>query len=308
MENQQARPLVVENISKSLGGKKIIKDLSFSVEAGKIYGFLGPNGSGKTTTIRMIVSLIGLDAGDVKIGGHSIRTEREQALSQIGAIVENPDLYEYMSGRKNLIHFARMTNKKVTTERIDEVIKMVELDHAIDKKVKTYSLGMKQRLGIALSILHEPSVLILDEPTNGLDPKGIRELRSYLKDLAHNSGVAILVSSHLLSEIELMCDRAIVIKEGQVINELAVNDKEQGEEQEVAAVFEVNQLEKAEALLLQYGTVRKEENRIILENTTVEQVPSIVSALVKQEIDIYHVSYKKSLEDTYHLLTEKEVI
>lgn len=244
MGDQLSRPLVVENVSKSLGGKKIIKNMSFSVEAGKIYGFLGPNGSGKTTTIRMIVSLISMDEGDVKIGGHSIRTEREQALSRIGAIVENPDLYEYMSGRKNLMHFARMSKQKISPERIQEVINMVELDHAIDKKVKTYSLGMKQRLGIALSILHEPSILILDEPTNGLDPKGIRELRSYLKDLARNAGVAILVSSHLLSEIELMCDRAIVIKAGQVINELAVSEQEQGDQQEVAAVFEVTQPKK----------------------------------------------------------------
>ncbi|MBM0065877.1 ABC transporter ATP-binding protein [Alkalicoccobacillus gibsonii] len=308
MGDQLSRPLVVENVSKSLGGKKIIKNMSFSVEAGKIYGFLGPNGSGKTTTIRMIVSLISMDEGDVKIGGHSIRTEREQALSKIGAIVENPDLYEYMSGRKNLMHFARMSKQKISPERIQEVINMVELDHAIDKKVKTYSLGMKQRLGIALSILHEPSILILDEPTNGLDPKGIRELRSYLKDLARNAGVAILVSSHLLSEIELMCDRAIVIKAGQVINELAVSEQEQGDQQEVAAVFEVTQPKKAEEILAQYGTVRKDEKNLVLEATTIEQVPSIVMALVKNEIGIYHVSYKKSLEDTYHSLTEKEVM
>ena len=304
----QGKPLVVENVSKSLGGNKIIKNMSFSVEAGKIYGFLGPNGSGKTTTIRMIVSLISMDEGDVKIGGYSIRTEREQALSQIGAIVENPDLYEFMSGRKNLIHFARMSRKKLAPGRLDEVIKMVELDHAIDKKVKMYSLGMKQRLGIALSILHEPSVLILDEPTNGLDPKGIRELRTYLKNLAREANVAILVSSHLLSEIELMCDRAIVIKEGQVINELAVSDLEQGDDKEVAALFGVTNPEKAEEYLAQYGTVRKEEKYLVLEGTTIEQVPSIVTGLVKQEIGIFHVSYKKSLEDTYHSLTEKEVM
>lgn len=143
---------------------------------------------------------------------------------------------------------------------------------------------MKQRLGIALSILHEPSILILDEPTNGLDPKGIRELRSYLKDLARNAGVAILVSSHLLSEIELMCDRAIVIKAGQVINELAVSEQEQGDHQEVAAVFEVTQPKKAEEILAQYGTVRKEEKNLVLEATTIEQVPSIVMASLKMRL------------------------
>ncbi|TSB48591.1 ABC transporter ATP-binding protein [Alkalicoccobacillus porphyridii] len=300
-------PLIVENVSKTLGRTKIIDNMSFSVEPGKIYGFLGPNGSGKTTTIRMIVSLISLDEGDVKIGGFSIRTDREEALAQIGAIVENPDLYDYLSGRKNLIHFAKMTRDKVDASRIDEIVKMVELDHAIDKKVRTYSLGMKQRLGIALSMLHKPKVLILDEPTNGLDPKGIRELREYLKNLAQKENVAILVSSHLLSEVELMCDRAIVIKKGQVVNEVAINESDRGGEQEVTVVFELSEMERASDFLAQYGNVRIEDHRCIVESITVNQIPIIVAALVQENIEVYHVSSKKSLEDTYHLLTGKDV-
>ncbi|GAJ98843.1 ABC transporter ATP-binding protein [Geomicrobium sp. JCM 19055] len=170
-------------------------------------------------TIRLIVSLIKMDRGEVFIEGKDLNKNREEALQHIGAIVEDPDLYTYLSGRQNLEHFARMSQKPISEERIEQVIDLVELTNRIDDKVKTYSLGMKQRLGIAVSILHQPSVLILDEPTNGLDPNGIKELRYYLRRLAKQDGVTLLVSSHQLREVEVLCDRAIVIKDGQAVDE-----------------------------------------------------------------------------------------
>jgi ABC-2 type transport system ATP-binding protein len=178
-------PIVsLQHVYKTIGKKEIIRDLSFEIFPGEVYGFLGPNGSGKTTTIRMMTGLISITSGSITIGGYNVATEREKALAHIGAIVENPELYTYMTGMQNLKHFANMARKEVTKERIEQVIRLVELEHAIHKKVKTYSLGMKQRLGIAQALLHEPDVLILDEPTNGLDPAGIRKLRDYLQYLA----------------------------------------------------------------------------------------------------------------------------
>ncbi len=173
-------------------------------------GLLGPNGAGKTTMIRMMVGLIPPTAGEVYIGGHSLQSHRNQALRQVGVIVENPEMYKYMSGYKNLLHFARMI-PGITKQRIHEVTELVGLTDRIHDKVKTYSLGMRQRLGVAQALLHRPSVLILDEPTNGLDPAGIRDLRDYLKRLAREHGTAVIVSSHMLSEMELMCDRVAII-------------------------------------------------------------------------------------------------
>ncbi|GAA0736136.1 ABC transporter ATP-binding protein [Clostridium oceanicum] len=214
MENNLA--IKITNLTKKISNKTIIDDLSLDIYKGQVLGFLGPNGAGKTTTIRMIVGLISMSSGEVLIGGNSIKTDFKKAIKDVGAIVENPEFYKFLSGYKNLLHFAKMYDN-VSKERIDEVIKMVNLQESIHEKVKGYSLGMRQRLGIALAMLHNPSVLILDEPTNGLDPEGIAEMRTYLKDLAHNENVAVLVSSHLLSEMQLMCDRVAIIKKGKLL-------------------------------------------------------------------------------------------
>ena len=208
--------LEVRSLTKKIGSTTIVNDVSFSVKKGEIFGLLGPNGAGKTTIIRMIASLINRSNGQVIINGHDLDQDFEGAMHDLGAIVENPEFYKYMSGRKNMIHYARMAKEKITAERINEVARLVKLDHAIDKKVKTYSLGMRQRLGVAQAVLHRPQLLILDEPTNGLDPQGIREFRDYLRQLA-NEGIGVLISSHLLSEMQLMCDRFAVIEKGKLI-------------------------------------------------------------------------------------------
>ncbi len=207
--------LSVDRLKKELGGRMIIKGISFDVRAGEIFGFLGPNGSGKTTTIRMLVDLIKPTEGRITLCGKDVQKEHDEALQYVGCIVENPELYAYMTGWQNLEHFAGML-KGVGEARIREVVEIVGLDQRIHDKVKTYSLGMRQRLGIAQALLGSPKLLILDEPTNGLDPQGIKEMRQFIRRLA-DSGLSVFVSSHLLSEIQLMCDRVAIILHGEVI-------------------------------------------------------------------------------------------
>lgn len=206
--------LEVKNLSKKLGKKEIIKDISFYINEGEIFGFLGPNGSGKTTTIRMLVDLISMDKGTVKILGNDITKEREKTLSNIGAVVENPELYGYLSGRENLNQIARI--RGIKKEKINEVIGLVELKARIDDKMSKYSLGMKQRLGLAAALLSDPKLLILDEPTNGLDPNGIIEFRKILKNLSKTTGMGVFVSSHILAEIQELCDTVAFIENGEI--------------------------------------------------------------------------------------------
>jgi len=207
--------LSVQNLRKTIRNKEIIKGISFDVRAGEIFGFLGPNGSGKTTTIRMLVGLIKPTDGSIEVCGHDIRKAHNEALRHVGCIVENPELYGYLTGWENLEHFARML-PDVGQDRIQEVADIVGLDRRIHDKVKTYSLGMRQRLGIAQALLGRPKLLILDEPTNGLDPQGIKEMREFIKELA-STGLSLFVSSHLLSEIQQMCDRVAIISHGEVV-------------------------------------------------------------------------------------------
>ncbi len=214
--------LAVRGLKKKIGRKPIIHDVSFEVRAGEIFGFLGPNGSGKTTTIRMLVNLIKPTEGRILVCGEDMTRRPELALRHVGCIVENPEMYGYMTGWENLEHFARM-QEGIARDRIAEVAEIVGLDQRIHDKVKTYSLGMRQRLGIAQALLNRPKLLILDEPTNGLDPLGIKELRAFIRRLAEE-GMSLFISSHLLSEIQLMCDRVAIIARGKVIAVGDVNE------------------------------------------------------------------------------------
>lgn len=204
--------LKVSNLRKRFGKVEIIKDISFQVREGEIFGFLGPNGSGKTTTIKMLVDLIAMDSGSISVMGKDIKENREAALLNIGAVVESPELYSYLSGYENLMQIARIRN--ISKERINAVVELVGLTGRIKDKMKKYSLGMKQRLGLAAALLSDPKLLILDEPTNGLDPNGIIELRSILKKLALEKGMAVFVSSHILGEIQQLCDTVAFIEDG----------------------------------------------------------------------------------------------
>ncbi len=215
--------LEVKNLSKSFGKRKILKNITFDIYEGDIVGLIGPNGAGKTTLIKTILSLYHMDSGSVKIGGYDIKKELEKALSQTGSIIENPDMYQNISGRKNL-KITSLINDIKDKDYIEKIIRFVKLEDRIDDKVKKYSLGMKQRLGLANALIKRPKLLILDEPTNGLDPAGIKELREILKKINHEENMSILISSHILSEVENICDRILIIDEGKINSDFGIEE------------------------------------------------------------------------------------
>lgn len=294
----------IQEVTKVIKGKTIIDSVSFDVKKGEVFGFLGPNGAGKTTTIRMLVGLIGITSGDIKVLGSSIKTDFEKAVSHIGAIVENPEMYKFLSGYQNLIHYARMS-KGVTKEKIDETVELVGLTDRIHDKVRTYSLGMRQRLGLAQCLLHDPKILVLDEPTNGLDPAGIREIRDHLRMLARDREMAVIVSSHLLSEMEMMCDRIGIIQNGKLIDVQHISDFVQGKEK--VYEVEVDDPDKAQKMLTDIYPelpIQVTENRMYLPLVR-ERIPEMVKGLVRKDINIFAVrEVTKTLEDRFLEVTE----
>lgn len=300
--------LRLDNVSKKIGSRRIVDNLNMSIQKGEVYGFLGPNGAGKTTTIRMIVGLIRPSKGSVRILGHDVQQERRAALSHVGAIVENPEVYSYLSGRKNLLHYARLAGISSTkiNIRIREVVEQVKLTDRIDDKVKTYSLGMRQRLGLAQALLGNPQLLILDEPTNGLDPAGMREFRQLIRSIAE-TGIAVFVSSHLLSEIQQMCDRVAIIKEGRILTEQRVDDLLNQAAAE-SVTIKVNHEQAARAILEKQGwKVRRSEGKQLEVAIKQEQTPLMIRLLVLNNIDLYSVEpNKESLEETFLEMTKEE--
>ena len=289
--------LEIKNLSKSFGKRKVIDNISLEVKEGEIFGFLGPNGSGKTTTIKMILRLIDNDAGEIKVNGYDTKKQFEKAMEYIGGIVENPDMYRYMTGRDNLKLHARIRN--VDAKRIDEMLELVDLKERADDKVGKYSLGMKQTLGLALTLLHKPKVLILDEPTNGLDPAGIKKLRDILKEIAHKEGVAVFVSSHILSEMELMCDRVAVLDNGKIVKTEEITQKD--EEPTETIELRVKDTQKAIDILKEKFEIETKNQNNVLEITlATEQVPSVVKELANADVGIKAVIPKEhSLEDIF---------
>ena len=293
--------LKLEQVTKVKDKKVLVDDLSFSVYAGEVFGFLGPNGAGKTTTIKMITGLYHLTKGEIYIMGHSVQRTFEQALSHVGAIIENPEMYGYLSGRDNLKLYARM-HGAVSEERLNEVIQLVKLGNRIDDKVKKYSLGMRQRLGLAQALLHRPKLIILDEPTNGLDPMGIKELRETLRALCEQEGVAVLVSSHLLSEMELMCDRFCIIEAGKFKGIRSLHELENVKR---TYQLDVSNLAHAMLLLEKVPSIQikryDEYLRVVCEK---EEVSELIKQLVQGDVAIYEVSnVTQSLEDEFMALT-----
>lgn len=301
-------PIVqLKNVTKKIGNKTIIDHLSFEVPKGEVFGFLGPNGAGKTTTIRMMVGLMKITEGEILIDGQSITSNFEAAISKVGAIVENPEMYKYLTGYQNLVHFGRMS-AGVTKERIQEVIKLVALENRVNDKVKTYSLGMRQRLGVAQALLARPSLLILDEPTNGLDPAGIRELRDYLRKLTHEEGISVVVSSHLLSEMELMCDRVAIIQNGKLVDVRLIKEYI-NEDEKSKVVIEVNDKELAIRVLASSpftATAISEGLEFTIER---EQIAELNALLVHGGVKIYSIkTITQTLEDKFLEMTGSDQI
>ncbi len=297
--------LELKNVSKTLGKRKIVDNVSFAVNSGEIFGFLGPNGAGKTTTIKMITGLLSIDEGEVFINGSNVKNNFERALKHVGGIIENPEMYGYLSGRDNLEIYGRM-HGKVSKERIDEVVKIVKLENRIDDKVKKYSLGMRQRLGVAQALLHKPKLLILDEPTNGLDPMGIKELRDNLRYLAEKEGLAVLVSSHLLSEMELMCDRFGIIDSGKIIDIKTLKDIKDNKSDINTYSLDVNEVNKVIEI------IKANDNNIIMEEyqgklrlrCSREEIAKINRYLTEKDISVYEISIvSKTLEDEFMEIT-----
>ncbi|ASN07125.1 ABC transporter ATP-binding protein [Virgibacillus necropolis] len=296
------------DVKKIIGKKEIIKGLTFTIYKGEVFGFIGPNGAGKTTTIRMMVGLMNITEGDIRILGNSIKTDHKAAIKEVGAIVENPEMYPFMSGWQNLQHYARMI-PGITKERINEVVKLVGLEKPIKERAGKYSLGMRQRLGIAQALLHNPSVLILDEPTNGLDPAGIREIRKYIRNLAQAENVAVIISSHMLAEVEQMCDRIGIIKNGELISTQHLHDAS-GEAQAHQIQIEVEPLSKAQELLkANHGIDGTILGDAITFQGDKKNIPLYIQTLVENQLLIYQVGVSKTtLEDKFFDLIGENTI
>ncbi|MEH7336793.1 ABC transporter ATP-binding protein [Neobacillus drentensis] len=297
--------LSVKNLKKVIGRREIIKDLTFDLHEGEVFGFLGPNGAGKTTTIRMLVGLIKPTSGSIQICGNNIEDHFQEAMTSLGCIVENPELYPYLSGYNNLLHFARMLDN-VDDERIREVTELVGLTERIHDKVKTYSLGMRQRLGIAQALLGKPKVLILDEPTNGLDPAGIREMRQFIRFLAEKEGLSVLVSSHLLSEIQLLCDRVAIISKGVIIR---VDTVQQLLENRERVVWHIDPFEKGKQVLSSLTSIEEKDDQTILTEFDEKKTPEWNKRLVEAGVSVIEINRKMPvLEDLFLELTGGDTI
>ncbi|WP_033843888.1 ABC transporter ATP-binding protein [Geobacillus sp. FSL W8-0032] len=297
--------LAVHELRKTIRGKEIIRGVSFALHEGEVFGFLGPNGAGKTTTIRMLVGLIRPTSGTVMIGGYDLHREFTEAIRQIGCIVENPEMYPYLTGWENLEHFARMM-PGIGADRIMEVAKLVGLEQRIHDRVSAYSLGMRQRLGIAQALLGKPKVLILDEPTNGLDPAGIREMRAFIRFLAETEGLSVLVSSHLLSEIQLMCDRVAIMAKGRL---LAVDTVERLLNEQARVVWKAAPLDRAQALLAEETEVLRADEEGIITPYEPAKLAAWNAKLVRAGVAVAHIEPRlPTLEDLFIELTGGETI
>lgn len=294
----------VNNLTKYFGKKKVLDDISFSLEEGQILGFIGPNGAGKTTTIKLILGLQRINSGAVSINGYDIKKDFKKAISRVGAIVESPDLYMYISGMDNLKLIANMY-PTVSNERILEVVGLVGLENRINDKVSKYSLGMRQRLGIAASLIHNPNVLILDEPTNGLDPEGIKELRDLLKKLVKKEKVGVLISSHNLAELESFCTDVCLIKNGKIITTMSMEEIKKVDRTNYK--IKLDSTDDLEDILHEDDAIL--DDKFIKIYVDEEEIPIIINKLLKKKKKIYEIKEETlSLEDAFISKTGGNVI
>ena len=301
----QRFPLVeIKNLTKRFKSILAVENLSLSIFEQDIYGFLGPNGSGKSTTIRLILTLLKPNAGNIQVFGLPLNSNRNKILSRIGAFVEKPDFYENLSAYKNLEILATYSNIRVSSKTINETLDLVGLADRSHSKVKTYSKGMKQRLGIAQALVHDPELLILDEPASGLDPSGMRDIRNLIRFLNKERNKTIILSSHNLQEIEMIANRMVIINEGKKIIEGEV--AKLLEEHSYYTVFEVNDNLKAINMLqessFKIDKIEIKEKRLHIYCQR-KYIPQINAFLVKNEIEVESIKVEQNLEDYFLTLT-----
>lgn len=297
----------INELSKHYGTLKAVSNLNLQVEANEIFGFLGPNGAGKSTTLRMLLSLVKPTAGNIVIFGKQLHQNREAALASMGCIVEKPDFYLYLTAKKNLQLLAKLNNVSNAEKRIGEVLEMVGLTGRENHKVKTFSHGMKQRLGIAQTLLHNPKLIILDEPSTGLDPQGMIELRQLLLRLKNEFGKTVILSSHILSEVELIADSMVIINKGKAIVQGRV--KELLSNENLIVKIETAEAKIAEQKLKESSFASafysSDEQSVSLQISR-EKIPSVSAYLIHNRVGVFSISYQRPLEEYFLKITQAE--
>lgn len=298
----------IKNLSKHFKELKAVNNLSLNVYRGDVFGFLGPNGAGKSTTIRMLMSLITPNTGEIKLFGKSLKESRIEILKRVGAIVEKPDFYGYLSAYKNLEILGRISGKHISQKRIMEVLELVGLSERYKSKVKTFSHGMKQRLGLAQSLLHDPDLIILDEPTTGLDPQGMKEIRDLIITLSKDAKKTIFLSSHILYEVELVANRMVIINKGASVVEGEVETLLQ--QANLKVTMQVTDIEKAKQLLSASRWSSKvnsfTDNKIIFALDP-DEISKVNRYFIENGVDVSSIVPMRSLEEYFLELTEKEI-
>ncbi|WP_172455561.1 ABC transporter ATP-binding protein [Paenibacillus sp. BIHB 4019] len=302
-------PLQIENLSKTIRGKSILQNISLEVRRGEIFGLLGPNGAGKTTLFRLIANLIFPTQGSIYINGINANQNHVLAAKHIGAIIETPHMYPFLTAYQNLVHFSLYSQQEPDKNSILEILKVVGLQEAARKKVKTFSLGMKQRLGLAQALLHNPDLILLDEPTNGMDPVGMKEFRDYLHHLTKEQNKTVIISSHLLNEMEMICDRVAFIVDGEV---KSIESMQKTENVRQVVTIEIDSTERALPLLRKHertsNLLKVEESELVFLLLR-EEISEMLYLLIHHQIHVYAVQSKQpSLEDKFMSLTEEASI
>jgi ABC-type multidrug transport system ATPase subunit len=307
--NNQSKIVEVKNLVKNYGDFCAVKNVSFEVYEGDVFGFLGPNGAGKSTTIRCLLSLISPSSGTINLFGKSLSQQRNYILSKIGCIVEKPDFYKFLSAEKNLELFARISGATVNKSKLHELIEFVGLKGREKDKISGFSHGMKQRLGIAQTLIHDPELIVLDEPTTGLDPQGIIDIRNLIIQLKNERQKTVILSSHILSEIELIANRMIIINKGETIVEGSVAELLNA--QDLIVSITVNDLEPAKQVLAnsQFSSEIQgfSENNILF-HTKLENIALINKLLCDNEVLVSAIETKRKLEDYFLKLINKDVL
>lgn len=295
----------VSNLSKQFKETLAVNDLTFTVNEGDVYGFLGQNGAGKSTTIRMLLTLVRPSSGDIRIFSKDLSKHRHEILQQTGAIIEKPDLYKYLSAYDNLSIFARLSGLRHSRKLLMDKLSSVGLAARSDSKVKTFSQGMKQRLGIAVALIHDPKLIILDEPSNGLDPQGIADMRGLILNLREN-GKTVIISSHLLSEIEQVANRMVIIHKGRKIVEGSVAELLDPSETIVRVQTSDNANAREKILSSKFSALLQNDDEDLCFKMNKAEVPSLIHDLSRCGINILSIQPRHSLEDYFISLTNAE--